>query len=265
MIRIDDSLAQKIEQDGFVIVKNVFTKNEIEKLREIVKNHFSHKGVSSAYGLTQPNAAVEVPEIEWLFHHMSGWHKDDGLQVMEGGYFGQPMYDNPDCRVYKIALYLQDHFDNLGGLTVRKGSHHFPSIDEGEEVYLKTRVGDIIVFDVRLTHTGQRDFVPIPQLKKPLDFVQKGLEKIRKIDRNRSNLYFKKMYDKFSGDRLSIFFTYGVPNQHTIDFAINNMKRQIVQNQSQDIFLPSSTRQKFLDDNVLLAEDYFSDLVEHSK
>jgi hypothetical protein len=293
MIRIDDILAQKIEQDGFVIVKNLFAKNEIEKLREIVKNHFSHKGVPCAYGLTQPNAAVEVPEIEWLFYHpkilsvmrqllgqetimftshcdvhsrtMSGWHKDDGFQVMEGGYFGEPMYDNPNCRVYKVALYLQDHFYNLGGLTVRKGSHHFPSIDEGEEVYLKTRVGDIIVFDVRLTHTGQRDFVPISQLRKPLDFVQKGLEKIRKIDRNRSNLYFKKIYDKFSGDRLSIFFTYGVPNQHTIDFAINNMKRQIVQNQSQDIFLPSSTRQKFLDDNVLLAEDYFSDLVEHSK
>ena len=39
------------------------------------------------------------------------------------------------------------------------------------------------------------------------------------------------------GERLSIFFTYGLPNEYTQSFAINNMKRQMKQNESLDIFL----------------------------
>lgn len=220
-----NKLTQQLETNGFAIAKNILAKNEILNLREIVKNHFKTKGVPFANGLTQPNAAIEVPQLEWLFYHpkilsvmrqllgeeiiftshcdvhsktMSGWHKDDGMQVMPGGYFGQPMYDNPNCRVYKVALYLQDHVNNLGGLTVRKNSHRLASINDGQETYLKTRVGDIIIFDVRLTHTGQRDFVPLPQFKKAIRLLQKGMEKVKKIDRNRSNLYLKDLYDKIS-------------------------------------------------------------------
>jgi hypothetical protein len=286
-----DNLAQQIEINGYAIAKNILSKNEIVKLREIVKNHFKTKGVPCANGLTQPNAAIEVPQLEWLFYHpkiilvmrqllgekviftshcdihsrtMSGWHKDDGMQVMSGGYFGQPMYDNSNCRVYKVALYLQDHINNRGGLTIRKESHKFASIHDGEERYLKTSVGDIIVFDVRLTHTGQRDYIPLPQFKKAISLLQRGIEKVGKMDRNRSNLYLKNLYDKISGDRLSIFFTYGASNQHTIDFAVNNMKRQIMQNQSTDIFLATSLRNKFTENNVLLAEDYFQELVTNS-
>lgn len=287
----NDKLAQEIETNGFAIAKNILSKNEILQLREIVKEHFKTKGVPCANGLTQPNAAIEVPELEWLFYHpkiiaimrqllgeeiiftshcdvhsrtMSGWHKDDGMQVMPGGYFSQPMYENPNCRVYKVALYLQNHANNLGGLTIRKKSHKFASINDGEETYLKTKAGDIIIFDVRLTHTGQRDFVPLPQFKKVSDLLQKVIKKVGNMDRDRSNLYLKDIYDKLSGDRLSIFFTYGASNQHTIDFAVNNMKRQIMQNQSSKIFLSHALRNKFAENNILLAEDCFQELVTKS-
>ncbi len=288
MIQIDENLTDKIENDGFVVIRDVLSKNEIKKLREIVNNHFSHKGIPAHSGLTQPNAAVEVPAISWLFCHpkilaimrhllkqeeimftshcdvhsriLSGWHKDDGMTVMDGGYFGQPTYKNQDCRVYKVAIYLQDHIRDRGGLTVRKGSHKFSSLDRGEEVHLKTHAGDAVIFDVRLTHTGQRDVVPIPWAKKPIKLFGKILNRLLGIETSKINHDLKEIYDNITGGKLSIFFTYGIPNEYTQSFAINNMKRQIIQNKSQEIFLSPSTRQMFLDNNVLLSEDYFANI-----
>lgn len=290
MIKIDDNLAQKIESDGFVIIKNVLAKNEVIKLREIVKNHFSCKSIPSLSGLAQPNAAVEVPDISWLFYNpkilavmrhllrqeeimftshcdihsrrLSEWHKDDGMTVMDGGYFGKPTYDRDDCHVYKVAIYLQDHVHNRGGLTVKKGSHKFPSIDQGEEIYLKTRAGDAIVFDVRLSHTGQRYIVPIPIVQKFIKLGQKAFKKFLKIDYSQSNNYLRGIYEKISGERIAIFFTYGLPDEYTKTFAINNMKRQMnqINNNNADIFLSSSIQKMFHENNVLLAQDYFNEV-----
>jgi len=287
---MDNHLAQEIKDNGYVIVRNLLSKEKISQLRSLVQQHFRNKGVYANAGLTQPNAAVTVPEISQVFYDdevlailrqvfaqeeimftshcdlhcrtLSNWHKDDGMTVMEGGYFEEATYQNPDCQVYKVALYLQDHYHNTGGLTVRPGSHNFSSVNEGEEVYLKTRAGDAIIFDVRLTHRGQKEVVPLPHLRKPINILQKVLKKTLNIKPSTSDQYLKAIYEKLSGDRLSIFFTYGIPNEYTKKFAINNMKRQIQQNKNTNIFLNSSIRQTFIDKNVLLAEDYFTDLVE---
>lgn len=286
MNSIDISLAQKIENDGFVVIRDVLSTTEVKNLRKIVKNHFNNKGLLAFSGLVQPNAAVEVQEIRWLFYHpmiitimrhllrqekimftshcdihsrtLSGWHKDDGMAVIDGGYFGQSMYENQDCRVYKVAIYLQNHIHNNGGLTVRRGSHKFQSLDKGEEIYLKTYAGDVIIFDVRLTHLGQRDIVPIPLLRKPINLFQNFLSSSLRVDKIKIQHYLKTFYDKFFSEKLAIFFTYGIPNEHTIAFASNNMKRQMSQLRTKDIFLSTYTRQMLLENNVLLAEDYFS-------
>ncbi|MGK7955418.1 MAG: hypothetical protein AB4063_09180 [Crocosphaera sp.] len=290
MNTINENITQSLVTDGYVIIENFLPSKDIKRLREILKGHFLDGGVPTTLGLTQPNAAVEVPDINWIFYHpkilammrkllgqeeimftshcdlhcrtLSGWHKDDGMTVMEGGYFGFPAYAQQDCKVYKVALYLQDHYYNQGGLTVRKGSHEFSDINQGEEVYLKTKTGDLIIFDVRLTHTGQKDVVPLKFLQKPNYVVKKGLSKIFKIPPQKVNQYLKQIYDNLFGDRLSIFFTYGLPNEYTRNFAINNMKRQLQQNQNSHLFLSAESRKKFLDNNVILAEEYFKHLKE---
>lgn len=282
------NIIQSIETDGYVIIKNLLSPHEMEGLNNILKAHFLCGGVSTPLGLTQPNAAVEVPEINWLFYHpkilgvmrqllgqeqimftshcdlhcrtLSAWHKDDGMTVMEGGYFGFPAYDKEDCKVYKVALYLQDHDRNKAGLTIRKASHKLPDINQGEEVYLKTKAGDIIIFDVRLTHVGQREGIPVKFLEKPNYLLKKGLNKIFKISPQKSDQYLKQMYDYLFGDRLSIFFTYGLPNEYTKNFAINNMKRQLEQNKNSNLFLSTETKKHFFENNVLLAEEYFQEL-----
>ncbi len=286
----NENFLKEITDNGFILLPKILSKIEIDTLRKLIKNHFRSLGVSTTLGLTQPNAAVEVPDVNWIFYQpkilavmrqllgqeeimftshcdlhcrtLSAWHKDDGMKVMEGGYFGFPAYDQEDCKVYKVALYLQDHDHNQAGLTVRKGSHKFSDINQGEEVYLKTKAGDIIIFDVRLTHTGQRDVAPINFLQKPNYLIKKGLNKILKISPQKTDQYLKKIYDNLYGDRLSVFFTYGLPNDYTKNFAINNMKRQIRQNKNSKLFLSMETRQKFIENNILLAEEYFEKLKE---
>ncbi|HAC63827.1 MAG TPA: hypothetical protein DCF68_09880 [Cyanothece sp. UBA12306] len=282
-----------IQTDGYMVIRNVFSAKEISSLRKTVKNHFKNQGLLANSGLTQPNAAVEVSDLGWLFYHpkildvmrqllgqedimftshcdihcrtLSAWHKDDGMGVMEGGYFGFPAYDKEDCRVYKVALYLQDHAQNIGGLTVRKGSHKFAEVDKGEEVYIKTKAGDIVVFDVRLNHTGQQDILPFLWLEKPNFLLRKIMKKIFQTEAKQSKKYLKKLYEILFGERLSIFFTYGLPNDYTKNFSVNNMKRQLWQNKNANIFLSPATRQQFIKNNVLVAEEYFSELVNENK
>ena len=288
MLSINQNITRQISNNGFVLIKNVLSNYEIQQLRKLVQNYFKNQGILGNSGLTQPNAAVEVPKIGWVFYHpkilqlmrqllgqneimftshcdvhyrtLSGWHKDDGMTVMEGGYFGESTYDKANCCVYKVAIYLQNHYNNRGGLTVRKGSHKFPERDRGEEVYLRTKSGDIIIFDVRLTHTGQQNISPFPFLEKPNKLLQKALYKTLKIPDKQSKQYLKNVYDNLLSERLSIFFTYGLPNEYTKSFAINNMKRQLWQNKNTKIFLSSVTRQQFLNNEVFLAEDYFTEL-----
>lgn len=290
---LNKNSTNEIIDTGFILMSNLLSDIEIKTLRKLVKQHFQSHGVVANSGLTQPNAAVEVPEINWLFYHpkilavmrqllgqekimftshcdlhcrtLSAWHKDDGMTVMEGGYFGFPAYDREDCKVYKVALYLQDHDHNKAGLTVRNGSHKLSALNQGEEVYLPTKAGDIVVFDVRLTHRGQRSVVPVEFLEKPNHLIKKGLNKVFKISHKKSDRYFKKIYDTLYGDRLSIFFTYGLPNEYTKNFAINNMKRQLQQNKNSQVFLSAENKQRFLDNNVILAEEYFEELVNRYK
>lgn len=158
-----------------------------------------------------------------------------------------------DCQVYKVAIYLQDHTNNLAGLKVKPGSHKIASTEVGEELYLKTRVGDVIIFDVRLTHSGQSDILPIPWLRKPLALI-------RKLFGSSLDQPIKSAYELFFGTKMSIFFTFGDSNNYTVAFAKNNMKRQLKQNQSSQVFLPSKTKEKLLAQDILLAEEYFTDL-----
>ena len=83
------------------------------------------------------------------------WHKDTGTYVMAGGYYDcEDPFSRDDCRVLKVGVYLQPHVDGRG-LRVRRGSHRLPGLEQGDEVELRTLPGDIVLFDVRITHRGQ--------------------------------------------------------------------------------------------------------------
>lgn len=242
---------QQLHKDGYSLVRNLIPLDDMQKLRMIVGEHLGRSGARFSLGKTQPNAAAHIAELSFIFAHprvvslfsgvfgagsavftrhcdihknmVSGWHKDSGESV-EGGYFKGDYFNAEECEVYKIALYLQDSTPT-SGLSIVPGSHHDATVAPTEVLQLPSRLGDAVVFDVRLTHTGQ-----LP------DTFESGLKVLAKTLK-RSNrqgedprivtvlhdLYWRLLRRE---DRQSVFFTFGQSNAFTFDFAAANLARQ---------------------------------------
>lgn len=272
------AMRQALDEDGIFVVRDVLSPDEVAKLRDILRSHLTKRGLRHSLGKTQPNAAEEVPDLAFICAHprildvmtqvlgesnvaftghcdihmnmLSGWHKDSG-ETVPGGYFTGPYMTSPECRVYKVAIYLQDTGPR-DGFTARLGSHRQTDLGVGEALTARSRIGDIVVFDVRITHTGQ-----LP------DLVEKGIKGLSRVlnkgQRHKQDaswiLRLKAGYWKLIGrrDRLSVFFTYGAPNTFTSDFAEANARRQA--RQGADVSstgLPPSLREALESEGVSL-------------
>lgn len=241
-----EAMREALLRDGAILVRDMLSPQEIETARQQLRNRLTTGGERIQLGKTQPNAALIVPEIGWLVGHesiisvmrtlldedicftghcdihmnmLSGWHKDSGESV--GGYFKGDYFAAPDCHVYKAAAYLQDA-TSKDGLTVRLGSHRHRSND-GVTAHVPAKAGDVVFFDVRLSHVGQ---LPDP-FEKMIKVASRLTQKRNRIDPSWATA-LKDVYWKAIGrrDRLSVFFTYGKRNAFTTDFAESNMQRQ---------------------------------------
>lgn len=245
-------LQRAIERDGFVVVPGLLSVDDVTRARTLVRQHLDARGIIQMQAKTQPNAAVVVPQLAWLFHHPavievyrqlfggdpflftghadahrdmpSDWHRDDGSSLGRAtGYFETDQYSS-DCRVYKVGLYLNDHRTDGRGLTVRRGSHASATAG-GEAVYLPTQPVDAVFFDVRITHRGS-----------PPDTVERMLRRAAAAlgdpaGRRAAGWRARRAY--FAARRLppklSVFFTFGADNELTKDFSRNTMARQLAQ------------------------------------
>jgi hypothetical protein len=262
-------------EDGFVVIPDVLSQAEIAQLRQQVQSILDEQGLPKSGGTVLPNAAAEAPSLSWIFAHariiesvraatalrelvftaeadlhrnfVSGnWHKDTGEMMMEGGYFGCDAMSSEDCRVYKVAIYLQDHLDT-SGLTVRIGSTSNPDLSEGQERHLATRAGDIVLFDVRLTHRGI-----CPTL---FDRVTTRLGDISPVDSSTlaATIRLWKYRAQRRPDRLAVYFALGAPNERSEIFAARNMRRQLQQLGRQKFAISSDLRGRFTDQNIRTA------------
>jgi len=256
-------LNQALLNDGFVLVKDVISAELIDNIRNLGKIHSSISGIKKHNGVRQPHAFRFAPFIVELFSEkklikalsesigssdwfitnhadlhsnaLSGWHKDDGMSYGNGGYFREPIYHIDNPFVFKCAIYFQDHIDFNDGLTVIKGSHRSPEIKKGLEEHVSLKKGDIIIFDPRLSHTGQISPIPSPLTKYGEELIKKHQKDILKIQEDKQldkSLKEKKslnLFRKISGTRQSIFFTFARDDKYSRIFAIENMKRQLME------------------------------------
>ena len=254
------TMRAKLETDGYVVVPGLFSPDDIARLRSAVSGFFQSGGVIFNLGQTQPNAAIECPQIGWLFSDprvvslfqaiydtpkvlftghcdihkdmFSSWHKDTGTN---DSYFDEDCFV-PDCRVFKMAVYLQDHQDGQG-LTVVPGSHHRRAWgrDDREGVSLKSRAGDAVVFDVRLDHHGRLPSAFETLMLRASRVTKRVLGTVfpafRKPGDIRLIYGLRRLLANLTGQsmRMSVFFTFGPPNRFAQQFARNNMDRQLAQ------------------------------------
>ena len=217
-----------IARNGFAIGRNLLSRDDIARLRCALVTHFQHSWQPEGLGKHQPNAAVEIPAISWVFTHpsilaflreqygrpdlvftgncdahmnmLSWWHKDTSDN--RGGSLPGDYFSREDCNLYRVGIYLQDHAVR-DGLTVRLGSHRSRSLATGDIETLLTRAGDVIVFDLRLTHAGRF----ANSLHRLILTAGNRLRCAALITKMRA--IYKRIVS--GRDKLSIFFTYGTP------------------------------------------------------
>lgn len=269
------AIRQQLETDGYAVLPGFLGADEIARLRGTVGGFFtSGRGVVFNLGKTQPNAAIEVPELAWLFadprvtgffkdvfgergafftghcdiHNsmVSNWHRDTGGP-------GHPYFDEPcftdDCRVYKMAFYLQDHLDGQG-MTLRPGSHRQDGKPVGEETILRSRAGDAVVFDVRIDHRGREPNPLERSIQRGARFAKRTAAKLSGQPETPGQpewtLAARETLDRLTGtqERMSVFFTFGADNRFSRQFARNNMDRQLSQYAGGRVAYPAGLQER---------------------
>jgi hypothetical protein len=239
-----------LEFEGYTVYPQVLTLDEVATLRSQANDILDTRGVHKGGGTVLPNAAAEAPDLAWIFAHpkivaavqdatgmkellftmeadlhrnyLNGnWHKDSGEEVIDNGYFGCDSISSEDCRVFKVALYLQDQISDYESLHVRPGSIRTSRLDVGEIRSVHVRAGDLIVFDVRITHRGVAPGV--------VDWALLGVAKMcanRKSASLAARLRRARMKLAKRPDRIAVYFAFGQPNEKSREFTRRNMRRQ---------------------------------------
>jgi ectoine hydroxylase-related dioxygenase (phytanoyl-CoA dioxygenase family) len=191
------SLRNKIQDDGYVILKNVFSRDELMNCKKEINNYIkTNKTVKNAGGITIPNfinmegfkqttalkdnekIKIALKEIfngsnyRFCSHNdiginrVVGWHKDK----LNGEYAKYETvniwtdHEGHNHEIVKVLIYLESHNNNNDGLAVVPKSHLNPIIEDQGYIQLTPELGDVIIFDQRITHRGMVHQVPNPRI-----------------------------------------------------------------------------------------------------
>lgn len=178
----------RFRRNGYVVVKNLFTREQTTHLRERIEAlHRRTQGtVEQNPDPLYPRASFFVgdvfgkPELadqDYVFldrrvvaviksligepivyfgdssiqigEATRGFHKDNVDRSDAGG----PDWDS-EYTIVRCAFYLEDHSRHSGGLKVRVRSHNHASRHRGRSVNLSTEPGDLVVWYLRTSHSG---------------------------------------------------------------------------------------------------------------
>ncbi|AKU18034.1 hypothetical protein VV02_22830 [Luteipulveratus mongoliensis] len=100
----------------------------------------------------------------------------------------------------RFGIYCQDHTRHTGGLNLRVGSHEVPNTVDGRNHYVKVRPGDLAVWSMRITHSGNGMLLKLPFAHYPLP--------------SRQPRYPSWSVAPADGDRVAIFVHLGANDEH---------------------------------------------------
>jgi hypothetical protein len=208
-------------KNGFLILKNVFSKTEIEQFREnamkqleldmannlvtsYTNSHAKH-GIGDILSkqylgnivLDQRviKAAKEVLGDDIVYFGdgsyqlgvgLRGYHRDNVDRTFNSGPDWQTDYN-----IIRFGLYLQDHKKYSGGLKVKVGTHMNA---EGKSTMLDIEEGDLIFWNLKILHSGNAIRLKMfPNL--PIDYLERYVPEFIKKDEQK--------------ERIAMFFTFG--------------------------------------------------------
>jgi hypothetical protein len=224
----------QFKRDGFSLVKNVFSPDEIADFR---KRAYATVEESKRQGLLEylppwkkKKAASPVgdllskplftdlvldPRLAQIAARVLGAERvtyfgDSNLNIGEGpmGFHKDnvnrdahgPDWENLPYTVVRMGIYCQDHSQHGGGLKVRVGSHKQLGHTHGKVYFVPVVPGDVVVWYLTTTHAGNAvrlRFAPNLNLVSGLEKRVPGWMKIPE-----------------AMERVALFFTYGLPGPH---------------------------------------------------
>jgi hypothetical protein len=202
-------------RDGYQVVRGVYTPDEIQKFREGAYASRSHGGdllsnPHMKHALTDGRMAEVAKQIlgsdEVVYagdssftinSNQHGYHKDNADRNDPKAPDWQGRYT-----ILRFGIYLQDHYKHTGGLNLRHASHNTTSLTEGKNLYIRSRVGDLAVWSLRTSHSGNGTLLSFPRWVFPEPSVKR--EDYPKWWR----------VAKPDGDRMAVFAAIGLNDAH---------------------------------------------------
>jgi hypothetical protein len=188
---INPEQLKELKEKGYIIIKNFYKKEMINIMRNIIlfnmlkKNNMMILGERSgskpdffrdeSFNDLIPllrlndihNLMKEIFQAPFhlCFHNDIGlnrivnWHKDtlnNQYKIYQKTNIWEE-YEGEKHEIYKFLIYLQDHSKDNHGLCLIEGSHIHPfiNINSNRLKQIHSQLGDIIIFDQRITHRGQ--------------------------------------------------------------------------------------------------------------
>ena len=185
------------DRDGYILLKNIFTNEQIQQYKKCVLDYCkTHSTIKNAGGITIPdfmrhkdlemvgdmkeNAKIQKTLQELLgnnyrfcghndigVNRVVGWHKDklNGIYAKcEKHNIWSPGPNGDKFNIVKVLVYLQDHSNNNDGLKLVPCSHKTSSMDTKGWIQMRPTVGDVLIFDQRITHRGMDRQVKEPRI-----------------------------------------------------------------------------------------------------
>ena len=232
----------QLKRDGYIIIRDIFTRDSIEVLRAKIREIFEHTGtykyggkyklhamhesaevarlifsstfVKAIKECTYPHSCLLTGECDLHIDILSNWHKD----VKEAWAKKTSVHSDPAWGVYKAAIYLQDQDEKCAGaFKVRPGSHLLRLGEATEVKALPVRAGDVVIFDVRIDHMGRNASLGSRMLRWGLTLVGRCLE----VDHEMPFAVARARLARFAGSmpqRMAAYLTFGPNLPCTYDY-----------------------------------------------
>jgi hypothetical protein len=238
-----------LSSDGYIVVRDVLTPQQVEKLRRVAKRYL-RSGGKYLYGgkfqlhamyvvdeiakfltsdmilnrlkeITQPLDVVLTGECDLMINTTSSWHSDvpHRPRCIDGGIFSDESF-----RVYKIAFYLQGQDESSNAtLKVRPRSHLKGLVQSLPAKSLGVRASDAIIFDVRIEHAGQMPTLVDRSLRKFFEWIGPRLS----LDAQKAFTVTRSALRRVAGtpDRIALFMTFGPSDALTHSYAEEGCNR----------------------------------------
>ena len=214
----------QFDNDGYTLIKNVLSQEEVEKLRKAAYNLMKEDEKNGTFILhrfakNHIGCLTAIPEFKNLILDDRVINIATELLGEKPTFFGDCIMEigignrgfhkdtsnrsdakhpdwTEDYPIIRVAFYLEDHSKHSGGLKVRVGSQNTVKTYEGKAIILPTQAGDAAAFCLRTSHAGNAVRLKLaPNLS-----LHNSLEK-------RVPNFLKVPEEK---ERISIFLTYGL-------------------------------------------------------